>query len=170
MTDQIPIEVPGGADFETALTKADLLEIRAWLRMLTCTNLIERRIRQNLRETFGITLPRFDLLAQLHRAPDGLTMGALSRRLMVTNGNVTGLIDRLVGEGLVERRASESDRRAQVVRLTEAGEAALMEMLPTHHRWVETMFSELSDAEIRSLLSLLAKLKSALADEADVTG
>jgi DNA-binding MarR family transcriptional regulator len=164
MTDPRIGVIPAAGDFETALTKSDLLEIRVWLRLLTCTNLVEQRIRQNLREEFGITLPRFDLLAQLKRAPDGLTMGELSRRLMVSNGNVTGLIERLVGEGLVEREKAPGDRRAQVVRLTAAGDAALLEMLPVHHRWVEAMFASLSRDEMMNLLTLLARLKRSLVD------
>ena len=112
---------PNGGDFETAVTGDDRLELRVWLRLLTCCNLIERGVRRNLRDTFDTTLPRFDLLAQLDRAPEGLTMGALSRRLMVSNGNVTGLINRLVEEGLVARRAAKGDRRTQLVKLTAAG-------------------------------------------------
>ena len=154
-------------DFETALADSDLLEIRVWLRLLTCTNLVERRIRRNLRAEFDITLPRFDLLAQLHRAPEGLTMGALSRRLMVSNGNVTGLIERLVGEGLVERRAAPGDRRTQRVRLTAAGERALVDMLPIHHRWVAGMFAGLDRDEMTTLLGLLAGLKRSLANNGE---
>ena len=153
----------GRGDFETALAESDLIEIRVWLRLLTCTNLAERRIRGKLRAAFDITLPRFDLLAQLHRAPDGLTMGALSQRLMVSNGNVTGLIERLVGEGLVERRATPGDRRTQLVRLTAAGERTLVDMLPVHHRWVAEMFAGLDRDEMTTLLDLLARLKRSLA-------
>ncbi len=161
-----------GRDYEAFVKKSDLIEIRVWLRLLTCTNLIERTIRRNLREAYGITLPRFDLLAQLHRAPKGLTMGALSRRLMVTNGNVTGLIERLVGEGLVERRTAPGDRRSQIVRLTPAGEKALLAMLPTHHGWVEDMLGGLSAKEMASLLELLGRLKHSLnaAEGAGETG
>ena len=106
-------------DFETALADSDLLEIRVWLRLLTCTNLVERRIRRNPRAKFDITLPRFDLLAQLHRAPEGLTMGALSRRLMVSNGNVTGLIERRA-TGLVP----PGSRRVHLKLAAEAGEGS----------------------------------------------
>ncbi len=167
MTDLPTLVHDGSRDLETALTKSDRLEIRVWLRLLTCTNMIEQRIRQNLREEFGITLPRFDLLAQLQRAPDGLTMGELSRRLMVTNGNVTGLIERLVGEGLVERRSAPGDRRAQVVRLTAAGEQALVGMLPVHHGWVETMLAGLGRDDMATLLALLARLKQSLGDDGE---
>lgn len=149
-------------DFETRVSGDDRLELRVWLRLLTCASLIEREVRQRLREAFGITLPRFDLLAQLDRAPDGLTMGALSRRLMVTNGNVTGLIDRLVEEGLVERRTAEQDRRVQQVRLTAAGKRAFDAMTPDHERWITGMMGRLSRAEMAELYTLLARLKASV--------
>ncbi len=146
-------------DFETSLTKDDRMDLRVWIRLLTCSNMIEREVRQNLREEFDITLPRFDLLAQLDRAPGGLTMGELSRRLMVTNGNVTGLIDRLVGEGLVERQPAPSDRRAQMVRLTPAGKAAFHGMAPVHQKWIHGMLEGLGRDELEALHDLLGKLK-----------
>ena len=151
-------------DYETAISGDDRLELRIWLRLLTCTNLIEHRVRRNLRETFDFTLPRFDLLAQLDRALDGLTMGELSRRLMVSNGNVTGLIDRLDGEGLVERRPAPDDRRAQLVRLTQAGKTAFDAMTPGHEAWIHDMLSGLSRRDMEALLDLLGKLKSSLGE------
>ena len=96
-------------------TRRDHDALRLWLRLLTCTLLIERSVKTRLRESFAMTLPRFDLMAQLERAPGGLKMSELSRRLMVTGGNVTGLTDQLVGEGLVERRRVPGDRRALAV-------------------------------------------------------
>src|SRR3546814_9820640 len=90
-------------DRETAASRDDKLELRLWLRLLTCSSLIERDVRNALRERFDTTLPRFDLLAQLDRAPDGLTMSELSARMMVSNGNITGLTDRLVDEGPIGR-------------------------------------------------------------------
>ena len=98
------------ADRESAVASDDKLELKVWLRLLTCANLIEGQVRNLLRENFATTLPRFDLLAQLDRAPDGLTMGELSSRLMVTNGNVTALADALVREGLVSRARHPSGR------------------------------------------------------------
>src|SRR5215475_11975201 len=96
-------------------------ELRLWLRLLTCTNLVEAAIRKRLAEEFDTTLPRFDLLAQLHRAPDGMTLGELSRRMMVTNGNVTGLVERLVKSGHIKRSPLATDRRVQIVKLTAKG-------------------------------------------------
>ena len=111
------------SDRESRLADDHHESLRLWLRLLTCTLMIERRVRANLRERFAITLPRFDLMAQLERHPQGLRMGELSRRLMVTGGNVTGLASQLVDEGLVERLAIPGDRRAHAVRLTAKGEA-----------------------------------------------
>ena len=103
-------------------------ELRLWLRLFTCKEVIESEVRRRLRDNFDVTLPRFDLLAQLDRAPKGMTLGELSQRMMVSNGNVTGLVDRLVEQGLIDRRPSPKDRRAQIVSLT-AGGAPL---LPRH--------------------------------------
>jgi DNA-binding MarR family transcriptional regulator len=150
-------------DFETAVASTERMELRIWLRLLTCTNLIERGVRQKLRESFGITLPRFDLLAQLDRAPDGLTMGELSRRLMVSNGNVTGLIDRLVAEGLVARRPAPDDRRAQLVQLTAAGKKAFDAMTPVHQRWIHEMLGGLDRNELSAIYAGLGRLKESLA-------
>ncbi len=151
-------------DCESAVRRDDRLELRVWLRLLTCANLIENRVRQRLRKTFEMTLPRFDLLAQLERAPDGLTMGELSRRLMVTNGNVTGLIDRMAGEELVERTAAPGDRRVQLVRLTAAGRRAFDAMTLEHGSWIVAMMGDLGRKEMAQLYSLLAKLKGSVED------
>lgn len=152
----------GPADFETRLRQDDRIELRAWLRLLTCTSLLERVVRRGLREEFGSTLPRLEILAQLEREPAGLTMGDLSQRLMVTNGNVTGLIDRMVAEGLVARRAQPGDRRIQVVRLTASGKQAFDAMAPAHQAWITTMMGALSRAELAQLHALLAKLKHSI--------
>ncbi|HYB10859.1 MAG TPA: MarR family transcriptional regulator [Alphaproteobacteria bacterium] len=152
----------GGAmqlDYESSARHDDRLDLRVWLRLLTCASMIERRVRQRLRNSFDLTLPRFDLMAQLDRAPEGLTMGALSRRLMVTNGNVTGLIERMASEGVVERAAAPHDRRVQVVRLTRAGKAAFDAMTPEHGDWIEGMMRELSRKDLADLYALLARLK-----------
>ncbi len=154
-----PLSAPAQTDRESALLRDDKLELRVWLRLLTCANLIEGRVRVGLRETFSITLPRFDLLAQLDRAADGLTMGELSDRLMVSNGNITGLVDRLVTEGLIARAPSPSDRRRSRVRLTPAGKRAFDAMTPVHERWIDDVLAGLSRTEMAELLALLAKLK-----------
>ena len=151
--------LPPPSDYETALKGDDRLELRLWLRLLTCSNLIEGRVRRGLRDRFAITLPRFDLLAQLDRAPDGLTLSELSRRLMVSNGNMTGLVERLVAEGLIESRPQDDDRRAQLVRLTAAGKRAFDAMTPTHGAWIAAMFKDLDRRDMAALYALLGRLK-----------
>ena len=133
--------------------------LRLWLRMLTCTQLVEKQVRTNLRERFDTTLPRFDLMAQLERAPDGLKMNELSRRMMVTGGNVTGITDQLVAEGLVERIDVEGDRRAYRVRLTAKGRKLFNEMARQHEDWIVEAFSGLNEKDIATLHRLLGKVK-----------
>jgi DNA-binding MarR family transcriptional regulator len=157
--------LPDRRDRESGLARDDKLELRVWLRLLTCANLVEGQVRNGLRETFDITLPRFDLLAQLDRAPDGLTMGELSNRLMVSNGNVTGLTERLVSEGLVARQPSPRDRRESRVKLTAQGKRVFDRMTPVHERWIDELFAGLTRAEMAQLLDLLGKLKSSLQRE-----
>jgi DNA-binding MarR family transcriptional regulator len=133
--------------------------LRLWLRLLTCTQLVEKQVRSLLRERFDTTLPRFDLMAQLERAPDGLKMNELSRRMMVTGGNVTGITDQLVAEGLVERIDVEGDRRAYRVRLTAKGRKQFNDMARQHENWIVEAFSGLSDKDMATLHKLLGKVK-----------
>jgi len=157
--------MPDGAqhdDFETGLTTDDQLDLRTWLRLLTCANMIEGEVRVNLRTEFDITIARFDLLAQLDRANSGLTMGELSRRLMVTNGNVTSLIDRLVGENLVARRADPDDRRTQIIELTPDGRRAFATMSQAHAGWIGEMFDGVDRKTLEALYRNLARLKASL--------
>src|SRR3954471_19137923 len=147
-------------DRETISRAADHRSLRIWLRLLTCTQLIERQVRTRLRDRFGTTLPRFDLMAQLERHPEGLKMNELSRMLMVTGGNITSIVDQLVKEGLVERLAEPADRRAFRIRLTRAGDKAFAEMARAHEEWVVELLEGLSRKEHEELLKLLAKLKS----------
>ena len=146
-------------DRETISRSADHRALRIWLRLLTCTQLIEQQVRSRLREQFGTTLPRFDLMAQLERHPEGLKMNELSRLLMVTGGNVTAIVDQLEKESLVERLAEPADRRASRIRLTRAGERSFGEMAQVHEEWVIEMLAGLSRKEHEALLKLLAKLK-----------
>lgn len=150
-------------DRESALASDTKLELKVWLRLLTCTTLIEREVRQKLRERFDTTIARFDLLSQLDRAPKGLTMGELSSRLMVTNGNVTGLTDALLREGLVSRAPEPGDRRSLRIRLTQAGKQFFDAMTPVHEAWIDGLMTGLTRAEMAHLLELLGKLKQSLA-------
>lgn len=158
--DAAPNAVP--VDLETRADDASHEALRLWLRLLTCTNLVEADIRGRLRESFGCTLPRFDLMAQLERHPEGLKMGELSRRMMVTGGNVTGITDQLQQEGLVSREPLANDRRAYLIRLTPAGRAAFTRMARAHEQWVEQLFGGLAETERRALFKLLGRLKSTL--------
>ena len=134
-------------------------ELRLWLRLLTCTNLIEGEVRSRLRARFDVTLPRFDLMAQLDKAPDGMTLSDVSKRMMVSNGNVTGLVERLVVSGHLDRRTSVTDRRVQMIRLTKVGRAEFRKMAAEHETWIADMFAELTPKDVRELMRLLAKAK-----------
>lgn len=141
--------------------------LRLWLRLLTCTQLVEKQVRSRLREQFDTTLPRFDLMSQLERAPEGLKMNELSRRMMVTGGNVTGITDQLVTEGLVERMDVEGDRRAYRVRLTARGRRQFNDMAREHEQWIVDAFDALSEREVATLYKLLGKVKEHSQNQAD---
>jgi DNA-binding MarR family transcriptional regulator len=150
-------------DLETRLTDDHHQALKLWLRLLSCTNLVEAGVRGRLRAEFGITLPRFDLMAQLERNPGGLKMNELSRRMMVSGGNVTGLTDQLEKEGLVTRSDDPEDRRAYTVKLTPAGRALFARMAAVHEQWVIELFSGLTASDKAQIHRLLAKLKLHLA-------
>jgi DNA-binding MarR family transcriptional regulator len=133
--------------------------LRLWLRLLTCTQIVEKQVRSQLRERFDTTLPRFDLMAQLERFPDGLKMNELSRRMMVTGGNVTGITDQLAAEGLVDRVDVAGDRRAYRVRLTAKGRKLFHDMAHQHESWIVEAFGGLSGKEVATLHKLLGKVK-----------
>ena len=147
-------------DLETRVSRDHHESLRLWLRLLAATNLVEARVRRLLQEKFTTTLPRFDLMAQLERSPQGLKMGELSRRLMVTGGNVTGVTDMLEREGLVARSADPLDRRAYRVRLTATGRKVFRAMAEEHERWIVEAFAGLTRREINDLFALLGKLKT----------
>ena len=154
------------SDRETIARSDDHRALRIWLRLLTCTQLIEREVRSRLRHEYATTLPRFDLMAQLERHPEGLKMNVLSELLMVTGGNVTAIVDQLEKEGLVERLDEPADRRAFRIRLTRAGERTFGDMARAHEGWVVDMFSGLTRKEHEALLELLAKLKTSAVEVA----
>jgi DNA-binding MarR family transcriptional regulator len=136
--------------------------LRLWLRLLTCSNLIEGEIRRRLRDRFDVTLPRFDLMAQLEKAPEGMTLGDLSRRMMVSNGNITGLVERLAELGLVARTPHPTDRRAAFVSLTAEGRAAFAKMADAHASWIAELLSDFSACETRETMRLLAGIKQSV--------
>ena len=154
-------------DLETRATKEDHQALRLWLRLLSCTVRIENQVRGRLRHEFGTTLPRFDLMAQLERCPDGLRMTELSQRLMVSGGNVTGIADQLEREGLVARTFDPSDRRASTVKLTEAGLKRFREMAASHEQWIIELLGCLSQSEKETVFSMFRKLKAHLSEGAE---
>jgi DNA-binding MarR family transcriptional regulator len=153
------VSAPVRTDRETIARSDDHRALRIWLRLLTCTQMIEQVVRARLRERFGTTLPRFDLMAQLERHPEGLKMNELSRLLMVTGGNVTAIVDQLEKEGLVERLDEPADRRAFRIHLTRGGGRSFGEMARSHEEWVVGLLEGLSRREQDELLKLLAKAK-----------
>lgn len=150
---------PRVQDRETIARAGDHRALRIWLRLLTCTQLIERQVRSRLRGQFDTTLPRFDLMAQLERHRGGLKMNELSRLLMVTGGNVTAIVDQLEKEGLVERLDEPADRRAFRIRLTKSGEKTFADMARAHEEWVVELLAGLSRRDQEELLRLLARVK-----------
>ncbi|MFE1597341.1 MarR family winged helix-turn-helix transcriptional regulator [Methylobacterium sp. ID0610] len=150
---------PAPAPVPPAETADQTLTLRAWLRLLTCTTLIENEIRSRLRTQFDFTLPRFDLLAQLDKAEDGLVLSEASKLLMVSAGNVTAVVEKLLASGYITRQTAPNDRRAQVIRLTHAGRAAFRTMAEAHRTWVEELFGDLSPEEVAGLMDGLARLK-----------
>ena len=147
------------SDIETRACDDHAEALRLWLRLLTCTNLVENNVRSRLRQQFGTTLPRFDLMAQLERTPNGMKMGELSKRMMVTGGNVTGITDQLVNEGLVSRTDNPNDRRAYIVNLTVKGRKEFQKMAAAHELWIVELFGGINKTQRSQLYALLAKLK-----------
>jgi len=137
----------------------DHAALKLWLRMLASTTQIEAEIRRRLRERFGISLARFDYMAQLYRHNEGLKMRVLSRYLMVTGGNVTGLTDELEREGVVARAPSPEDRRAWIVSLTPKGRASFEAMASEHEQWILEMFSGLDMKTIKQMHAQLGELR-----------
>ncbi|MDB5949411.1 MAG: MarR family transcriptional regulator [Massilia sp.] len=156
---------PAGApvlDLASRLTQDHHQSLKLWLRMLSCTVRIENEIRGRLRTRFGITLPRFDLMAQLERHPQGLRMGELSKRMMVTGGNITGITDQLEREKLVARVPDPKDRRAYSVTLTPAGRRAFAEMAEVHEAWIAELLKDMSGDDKGKLIDLLSQMKQHL--------
>jgi DNA-binding MarR family transcriptional regulator len=149
-------------DLSSRLTQDHHQSLKLWLRMLSCTVRIENEIRSRMRATFDITLPRFDLMAQLERHPHGLRMGELSKRMMVTGGNITGITDQLEQEGLVARVPDPNDRRVYTVKLTETGRRTFAEMAVVHEGWIAEMLHEIPPEDKGQLIALLSQMKQHL--------
>lgn len=137
-------------------------ELRLWLRLLTCSTLIEAEVKRRLREEFDTTLPRFDLMAQLERAEDGMVLGEVSRRMMVSPGNITVLVERLVESGHISRTTAPNDRRVQIIALTPFGHAEFGKMAASHAEWIDELFGKISARQANALLESLGTLKTSV--------
>ena len=154
MTDASALHSPSGPPAEPT-SKARL---RLWLKLLKASNLVQDTLRRRLRDEFGSTLPRFDVMSALARAPDGLRMTEISAQLRVSNGNVTGIVNRLETEGLARRGPVPGDRRAQLVRLTEAGRTAFTAQAERHERWIDELLAGLDAGQTAHAAELLDRL------------
>ncbi|AUQ71090.1 MarR family winged helix-turn-helix transcriptional regulator [Phaeobacter inhibens] len=139
--------------------------LRLWLKVLKATRAVESEIRENLRQEFTTTLPRFDVMAALSQHLDGLKMSELSGVLKVSNGNVTGIVERLVDDGHVQREKVPGDRRASRVRLTEAGIAEFARQAAAHEAWIDHMFDSVPEAEVQTLSDALDQVARRLENE-----
>lgn len=146
-------------DLESRIGPNDPKNLKLWLRLLSCSNLIENEIRSRLRTEFQTTPPRFDLMAQLHCSRGGLSMSELSKRMMVTNGNVTGITDQLEKDGIVERVPVATDRRSSLIRLTTKGRRYYKRIASAHEHWINSLFTALPEATHQNLLTHLNELK-----------
>jgi DNA-binding MarR family transcriptional regulator len=157
--------VSAAVGMDSRLTDDHHESLRLWLRLLTCTHLVETHVRKALAKQFKTTLPRFDLMAQLERAPHGLQMGELSRRMLVTGGNVTGIVDQLERSGLIVRTEDPADRRAYRVKLTKEGRRLFGQMAAEHETWIVKLFSGIPKREQRALHQSLSRLRAQLTRE-----
>lgn len=146
---------------------ASRLDIKVLLRLLSCSMTIEKRLRRRFIEQFDTTLPRFDVLAALERHDEGITMGELSRSLLVSNGNVTALVRQLESDGLVSSQPAPKDRRRSIVALTPRGRTHFGQLAVAHHGWIAAMFGGVPGRDLAALYDLLAILKGSLGAEGE---
>jgi DNA-binding MarR family transcriptional regulator len=145
---------------------ADRSSVRIWLRLFSCTMTIEKIVQRRLGDQFSTTLPRFDVMAALERRPDGMAMGELSRALLVSNGNVTAIVQKLAKDGHVTIAPLPADRRTQIVRLTQAGKSHFAELAKAHHDWIDGLLAGLAPLEREALYGALGHLKRSLGEAA----
>jgi DNA-binding MarR family transcriptional regulator len=157
--------VSAAVGLDTRLTDDTHESLRLWLRLLTCTHLIENNVRKALAAQFKTTLPRFDLMAQLERAPQGLQMGELSRRMLVTGGNITGIADQLERAGLIVRTEDPGDRRVYLIKLTKEGRRQFAQMAIEHESWIVRLLAGIPKREQRTLNESLSRLRAHLTRE-----
>lgn len=139
--------------------------LRLWLKLLKASRLIEDEVRRRLRAQYDWTLPRFDVMSALSRAPDGLRMSEISKLLKVSNGNITGIVDKLTDEGMALRVSVPGDRRAQLVRLTAKGQAIFRDHSTAHEAWIDEILKGLDGDDIEGMILRLERLNDALSKE-----
>lgn len=137
-------------------------DLQLWVRLLACAHAAEQRVKNRIKDNFGINQTQFNLISQLDRAPEGIRMGEVARRTVVTGSNVTAVVDDLERRGLVRRQTAQGDRRATVITLTEHGRQAFAQMAPVHANWIEDIFAEMPRHEKRALVEQLDGLKAAM--------
>jgi DNA-binding MarR family transcriptional regulator len=167
--DMLQLLGEGRIGHEARAASGDHLALKVWLRLLACSTQIENEIRKRLRSRFGMTLARFDYLAQLYRHPAGLRMNVLSRYLMVTGGNVTGLTDELAKDGLVVREDDPSDRRSFRITLTDLGRSTFERIAAAHEGWLVELFASFGEAGQEALFEHLGRLRVELAGRKSAT-
>ena len=136
--------------------------LRLWLKLLKASSRIEDELRRKLREEFSSTLPRFDVMSALYRYPDGLKMSEISELLRVSNGNITGIVDRLAQEGLAERTAVPGDRRASLVKLTDNGRITFAEHAAAHESCIDSLLADLTEDDTLGMIKRLDTLTEKL--------
>jgi len=147
---------------DKAKDDTDTKKLALWLRLITNSNIIEKKVRNLFRSEFGVTLPRFDLMSALSREPSGLTMGELSKKLLVSNGNVTGIVERLQKEGLVKRWVLPTDRRIYSVGLTTKGRTDFKKMADRHKEWVSEILEGLGEEELGPMIEMMDCVRGVL--------
>ena len=147
-------------DARTETAGADTQRLRLGLRLLRVVRIVEGELRERLKREFDSTLPRFDVLSALHRRPEGMLMSDLSRVLLVSNGNVTVIVDRLVADGFIVKAAREGDRRTSMARLTPRGAARFAAMAEAHRAWIDELLEGIGEVEAESLSTMLKAFRS----------
>ena len=166
MASENSIDISAPSDFEILVHGAregQKSHLRLWLRLLSISKMVSQEVRRRLRVEFGATLPQFDLLAQLYREPEGLRLSELSRRTMVTNGNITGLADRLEADGLILREMLNGDRRVTVAKLTRRGRETFAVMAKAHEAWLRELMADVDEETLAECLKHLATVKTSAA-------
>lgn len=133
--------------------------LRLWLQLITLTTVVEKKIRRNLKMEFETTLPRFDIMATLERSSKKMTMGELTKKLLVSKGNVTGVVASLVKQGLLKRERDEGDKRTHYLSLTARGRREFAKQAKAHQSWINDYFSGLEKGQLSAMVDQLSKLK-----------